>query len=219
MNQHIYLNRDQTYKAKYTMERLAQGETAELPPARRRRSRRRPRPNNRPCRPSRPGPSAARARAGAGARESGEFRTLSLGVQPSDATVLIDGERWDWPDTQTRLVVRLPDGNHRIEIAKEGFDRYVETIRIRRGETFSLNASPIRSDTVPLSGPAEAGPYVCAAVRSGSAGLLRLCRCPVRSAVIGVGAGFSRPDIRGNMKSPLWGTRGRQIVDALAPLP
>lgn len=69
------------------------------------------------------------------------FGTLSIRVQPADAEVLIDGERWDRPEGETRLLVQLSEGSHRIEIRKDGFRSYATTVRVRRGETVPLNVS------------------------------------------------------------------------------
>ena len=67
------------------------------------------------------------------------FATLNLRVQPSDAVIVIDGERWDSPEGGSRLIVQLAAGQHRIEVRKDGFKPYVTTITIRGGEPQSLN--------------------------------------------------------------------------------
>ena len=67
------------------------------------------------------------------------FATLSLRVQPADAVVQIDGERWDSAEGGSRLVVQLAAGQHRIEVRKDGFRPYSTTITIRPGEPQSLN--------------------------------------------------------------------------------
>jgi hypothetical protein len=73
--------------------------------------------------------------------ESSSFGTLNLRVQPGDATVIIDGERWDSPEGGTRLSVQLAAGPHRIEVRKDGFKPYVSTVQIRSGEAQALNIS------------------------------------------------------------------------------
>jgi hypothetical protein len=82
-----------------------------------------------------PGPPA---RYGAAA---GALGTLSIRVQPADATVFIDGERWEWPAGETRLVVDVPEGTRRIEIQREGHEPYSTTVTVRRGEVTTLNVS------------------------------------------------------------------------------
>ena len=75
------------------------------------------------------------------APQSRDFGTLNLRVQPMDAVVIIDGERWDSPEGGSRLVVQLSGGSHRIEVRKEGFRTYTSTFQIRPGEAQSLNIS------------------------------------------------------------------------------
>jgi len=71
----------------------------------------------------------------------GEFGTLNLRVQPEDASVTIDGERWDSPQGGSRLAVQLAPGSHRIEVRKDGFRTYSSTVQIRPGEQQNLNIS------------------------------------------------------------------------------
>ncbi len=71
---------------------------------------------------------------------------IAIRVQPSDAEVLIDGERWDSPKGGERLVVQLGDGEHRVEIRRDGYAPFSTTVRIRRGETLPLNVSLTRQE-------------------------------------------------------------------------
>ena len=73
--------------------------------------------------------------------DSNAFGTLNIRVQPGDAVVVIDGERWDSPEGGSRLIVQLAAGSHRIEVRKDGFKPYTGTIQIRPGEPQSLNIS------------------------------------------------------------------------------
>ena len=75
------------------------------------------------------------------APDSNTFGTLNIRVQPGDAVVVIDGEKWDSPDAGSRLIVQLAAGSHRVEVRKDGFKPYTSTIQIRPGETQSLNIS------------------------------------------------------------------------------
>ena len=93
-----------------------------------------------PRRPERTVPLPEREGDRPGAQERG-FGTLNLRVQPSDAVVMIDGERWDSPEGGSRLVVQLLGGSHRIEVRKEGFRTYTSAFQIRAGETQTLNIS------------------------------------------------------------------------------
>jgi hypothetical protein len=76
----------------------------------------------------------------------GGYATLSLRVQPADAMVTIDGQRWDSPEGGSRLVVQLAAGQHRIEVRKDGFRPYSTTITIRPGEPQTLNISLPQQD-------------------------------------------------------------------------
>ena len=73
--------------------------------------------------------------------DSNSFGTLNIRVQPGDATVVIDGERWDSPEGGSRLSVQLVAGPHRVEVRKDGFKPYVSTVQIRPGDTQALNIS------------------------------------------------------------------------------
>jgi hypothetical protein len=74
---------------------------------------------------------------------AGRFGTIAVRVQPSDAEVLIDGERWE-ASTGERVLVHLSDGMHRVEVRKAGFVPYTSTVRIRSGETVNVNVSLTR---------------------------------------------------------------------------
>jgi hypothetical protein len=75
------------------------------------------------------------------APESRDFGTLNIRVQPADAVVVIDGERWDSPEGGSRLILELAAGPHRVEVRKDGFKPYTSTVQIRPGETQALNVS------------------------------------------------------------------------------
>jgi hypothetical protein len=74
------------------------------------------------------------------------FGSVAIRVQPADAEVLIDGERWDAPQAGDRLIVQLDEGEHRIEIRKQGYRTYSTSIRLIRGETVPLNVSLSRQE-------------------------------------------------------------------------
>jgi hypothetical protein len=66
-------------------------------------------------------------------------------VQPADAEVLIDGEKWTGPAESQRLNIRLAAGRHRVEVRKAGYVTYTEDVLIRGEATMSLNVSMTRS--------------------------------------------------------------------------
>jgi hypothetical protein len=70
-----------------------------------------------------------------------QFGTISLRVQPDDASITIDGERWENAPANERLVVQLGTGVHNVEIRKDGYRTYVTDITVRPGETATLNVS------------------------------------------------------------------------------
>lgn len=123
VHQSLRLASGSTFKVSYTMEPLAAGEVAEP----------------RPTPPPRPPDDGEGARQPPAAAAAG-FGTLAIRVQPVDAVVLIDGERWQ-SSAQDRLIVEVPEGRHRIEIMKEGFDTYSTEITMAPGQTTPINVS------------------------------------------------------------------------------
>ena len=67
--------------------------------------------------------------------------SLSIRVQPADAEVLIDGERWDSSGGNERLVVQVGPGQHHIEARREGYRTYQSDVTVRPGETSTVNIS------------------------------------------------------------------------------
>ena len=125
--QNVRLTPGTTLKITHVMEPLGAGETAE------------PKPQPDPARAQyEPGPRQSRQY---GRARQSEFGTVSLGVQPQDAVVVIDGQEWDRPEAEARFVIDLPAGPHRLEVRKEGFKTYLRTIQVRRGQTLTLNVS------------------------------------------------------------------------------
>jgi PEGA domain len=156
VHQRLYLTRDSTYKLRYTMQPLAPGETTEPPPAPPA-----PPPGYGPGPQTRMAPGAPRRlppapyppqaypepqpyprQAPPGAPgEAAASATLAIRVQPSGAQITIDGERWQGPEGDDRLLVQVAEGPHRVEIQKSGFRRFTTEIQARRGETVPLNVS------------------------------------------------------------------------------
>jgi hypothetical protein len=61
-------------------------------------------------------------------------------VQPADADVIVDGEPWESPEAGD-FTLQLSEGTHRVEVRKAGYRTYAADIRVRRGETTSVNVS------------------------------------------------------------------------------
>jgi len=69
------------------------------------------------------------------------FGTLAIRVQPSDATLLVDGEEWSAPAGGERLLIELAEGPHDIEVRRDGAAPYRRTVDVRAGRTTTLNVS------------------------------------------------------------------------------
>ncbi len=151
-----YFSPGQGYKIQAKMQKLAPGESSgpkptpppasadsqpipqRMPPGPRGRVRQIPPPT-----PTEPAPPAdqqppATERAGADATNFGQ---LAIRVQPADAEIRIDGERWQGLPGQPRLVIDLPAGVHRVEIRKEGFEPFIRDVTVKPRETTPLNVS------------------------------------------------------------------------------
>jgi hypothetical protein len=108
------------------MERLAPGEAEPLRPE----SLAAPRP--------RPGaaPPAPRDRRASGS----DAGSVTLRVQPGDATILIDGQRWNAASDEP-LTVQLDAGPHTVEVRKAGFRGYITEVNVEPGRSLPLNIS------------------------------------------------------------------------------
>ena len=125
----------ESYNLRDTMQPLAAGDAAEP----------RPTPSERPPEPQGP-PPGRRGPMPAPAdrypeRNADRFGAVAVRVQPADAEVFIDGERWDTPAGENRLLVELSEGAHRVEVRKAGFKTYTSEVTVRSGETVTLNVS------------------------------------------------------------------------------
>jgi hypothetical protein len=130
VRQSVYLQPGSTHKIRHTMERLTPGEAAEPRPAPVAQAPAAPGPPLPPAPPPPPGPRAP---------EAYRFGSIAIRVQPADAEVFIDGE--PWRGAGDRLVVQVAEGPHRVEIRKDGYERFETDVRVRGGETTTLNVS------------------------------------------------------------------------------
>jgi hypothetical protein len=163
VKQTVRLRDGEDSRIRYAMVKLAAGEANEPPPVaappppgqaqpegRRPMPPRQPRagrpgmPPEPPLPPTPPGPPEPPLPPGAPQTET--FGSLVIRVQPAGAEVFIDGQRWQGPEGEERLVVQVSEGAHRVEVRKEGFVTFTTEVRVRRGETSPLNVSlPPRS--------------------------------------------------------------------------
>lgn len=140
----LYLSPGGSRTLRYTMTPLGPGETAELPapPSVTTRGPRDPNDQGAPPKhltehdrrvpQDRPQPPAREAVV--------RFGSLALAIQPSDAEIFIDGEKWAATTAATeRTIIKLSEGRHKIEVRKAGFSTYTETVLIRDGATLTLN--------------------------------------------------------------------------------
>jgi hypothetical protein len=131
--QRLYLSPGSESKLRETLERLAPGERSEPPllaPAV-------PPPPPGTARAPRTRPRAVPPRAPTVAA----FGTLAIQVQPSDAEVFIDGERWMSSGAGEPLLVQVAEGMHDVEIRKPGYHGYSTGIAVHAGATTPLNVS------------------------------------------------------------------------------
>ena len=146
----VYVQPGRTFNIRHVMEPLAPGDPeparpvgAPLPPPGTRNPGATARPPIDPRGPipevRGPGPEARAPTPGAQA-----FGQLSLRVQPGDAEVRIDGERWEGALTSERLEVQLGAGLHRLEIRKDGYRSYFTDVTILNGQTRTLNVALTR---------------------------------------------------------------------------
>jgi len=68
------------------------------------------------------------------------YGTLAVRVQPADAEVLIDGERWEM-DPGGRLEVQLAAGRHHVEVRRRDTRPVAQDIEVRPGDVTPLNVS------------------------------------------------------------------------------
>ncbi len=148
VRQKLYLPPNSTYKLRYAMEKLGPGETTEPPPVAQAPAGPPPEPWTPPEAGTPPEPwrvpptwrlpPAPQREAPA---EASVFGNLAIRVQPAGAEVLIDGEPWQGPEGQERLIVQVSEGTHRVEIRKDGYETFSTEVQVRRGETTPLNVS------------------------------------------------------------------------------
>jgi hypothetical protein len=120
------------YKIRATLEKLAAGEQTE------------PRPQPSPTNagpPARPDRGRDREEGEHASSQPAGFGTLAVRVQPAGATVLVDGERWEGPESGDRLLLQLAEGHHEVEVRRDGYQPYRTEVDVRSGRTQTLNVS------------------------------------------------------------------------------
>ena len=143
VRENLYLGAGADRKLTFSLNRLREGEqSAPPPPPAPIVEERQLDPAPPQAGPRRPAPAPRDEPLPSPAREApARFGTLSIRVQPGDAEIVIDGERWATPGGQDRVTIQLAEGRHRVEVRRDGFNQYAEDVLIRRGATFNLNVS------------------------------------------------------------------------------
>jgi hypothetical protein len=72
-------------------------------------------------------------------RPRADYGAVAVRVQPVDAEVFVDGERWNVSEGSDYIVIQLSEGEHRIEIRKDGYRGYSTTVRVPKDDTVTLN--------------------------------------------------------------------------------
>jgi hypothetical protein len=143
VHQKVYLTPRSSQKFSYTMVPLAAREPNEPRPATPLPPSGQPQQPGAPYPPSYP-PQRAPQRVPpppASTADSSRSGTLSIRVQPANAEIHVDGERWRGPEADEHLVVQLSEGTHHVEVQKDGYQKFSADIQVRRGETTPLNVS------------------------------------------------------------------------------
>ena len=138
LRQKMLFRPGETYKIRAALEKIAQGDEppvrpAPAPGAAHPEGRDYPPPPDRAYQPPPPSSGPRTAQRG--------FGTLAIRVQPADAVVVVDGERWDRPEGDPRLSVELSAGTHQVEVRKDGHKTYASTVQVRAGDVTTLNVS------------------------------------------------------------------------------
>ncbi len=76
--------------------------------------------------------------AAAAVSEPADFGVLEVRVQPSGVRLRIDGEPW-LAEPAGPVSIHLPQGRHRVEIEKEGFQSFAGDVVVSSGRTTTLN--------------------------------------------------------------------------------
>ncbi len=113
----------------------------EPPPPAEPRNPNQPPPLDQPAEPRQPAQPPRPADPGTAPRNGG---TLSVGIEPGDAEITLDGQRQTLRSGQNRLVIQLEEGVHRLVIQKAGFQTFETDLQIRRGRTLAFNVSLVK---------------------------------------------------------------------------
>jgi hypothetical protein len=131
VTEHVLFRRGATLNIKHTMQQLPAGESTGPRPQGAGRSERQA-----PGRTAAIHPPESRDD-----RQERTFGSLSIRVQPKDAAIYVDGQEWSASEGSGPMLIELGEGNHEVEVRKDGFTTFRRSVRIRAGETVPLNVS------------------------------------------------------------------------------
>jgi hypothetical protein len=121
----VYLQPGRTFTIEDSLQPLAPGDTADP----------------RPAPPARATPTTGSRQGADAIRGDARFGAIAIRVQPGDADVLIDDERWAGPSDDEALIVQVAPGRHRIEVRKAGYRTYDGEVDVVAAETSPINIS------------------------------------------------------------------------------
>ena len=130
----VYLQPGNTFKVRHTMAPLAAGEPEPVKPQ----AAPRPRPPAGAGGPQGTRDRPLRDQAGRDQPGADQPGAVTIRVQPGDASILIDGQRWDGNGDE-RVTVQLAPGSHTIEVRKPGYRGYLTEVRVEPGRTLPVN--------------------------------------------------------------------------------
>ena len=133
LRERLYLSPYSTQKIAGKLERLAAGEPDEGAP--------RPAPAPAPAPGQGIGLNDPNAPTGSLDARSG---ILSVRVQPGDAELIIDGDRWPGTPGDDRVLIELSEGKHTVELRKAGYRRFSANVEVRPRQTTPLNVNLTR---------------------------------------------------------------------------
>jgi len=79
-----------------------------------------------------------------GEQPASPFGILTLGVEPTDAQILLDGEVWLMTEGRNELIIHVPAGKHLLEVRKDGYQSFRTEIELAEGSRTRLNVQLVR---------------------------------------------------------------------------
>jgi len=150
LKQELYLSPNATRTITGSLEKLAPGEAPEAEPRPTEPERLEPPPEDTyrqpppppqrrpvPPRPTNQPPPEPAPRPTPG--EPSQFAALSLRVEPDGVVIRVDGERWEGPSGDERLIVQVHEGHHVVEAERDGYERFTTEVNVRAGETVPIS--------------------------------------------------------------------------------